>query len=230
MSSKLIFGFRTMTVPETTLKPLMPASFKPDSRLKDKLKIADDLAAKKELFLKTAQDQPYTGTFAEVVIADPAHENPMQWKIESHGPDSPDGPMCLAIRRFLLENHPHAWSPHLKPGDPSSVVFVGFNPRRFLKMLGAECSLPEHGQPLPLSMWYGDAANRGHRDIMEAVCPNGFPGLTMEMALKRHRPKRAESIEKWDKLVAGWTEPHLDPAQDVRITAELIVHLGMVHD
>lgn len=221
MTVKLIVGYRTRAVPG--LQDLMP-QFEPARNLKDPIKIEAYLQEKKEAFLVEAKDQPYTGTFDEVFISDPESERVGQWRSEGRKPWGDKPPICLAVRKWLLQQYGKAWEDDLK-GRPreSGVLFVGFNPRLFLKILGVECSLPEYDEPLPPAMWYG---NPDHRDIMEAIWPHDFKHLTLDLVLKRRRA--ASYGDVWDQALKGWTGPGVNPEQDVWLATVFCHQLGFL--
>lgn len=231
MIAKLIVGYRTRAVEPELLKTLMPPDFKPKRNLKDQAKIEADVEARKEAFAEAAKWQPYTGTFDSVVIADPANDHIGEWNYEGRQPGGPKTPICLAVAAYLMKAYPDAWTPGAANQRTLQAIFIGFNPRLFLKMLGEECSLPEHNQgqnrALPLGLWY---SNSDHRDIMEAVVPTGFPSLTFDVALKRRRPIRVDDAARWDRLVEGWQGPHHDPKADTLLIAELASQLGFFRD
>lgn len=224
MTNKIIVGFRTRAVPPALLEPLIPP-FQANRSFKDKLKIEADLAEKRERFLANARNMPYTGTFDMVALSDPANSRVRSWTFAPAEEGDTTRPICLAVASWILEAYPDAWTADTHDSRAPRVVFLGFNPRVFLKMLGSECSLPEHGRPLPPKMWY---SNSDHRDIGEAIVPSGFPDLALETALRRRRPVGVEARAKWDKLVDGWTAPHVDPIKDVLLTTELASQLGFL--
>lgn len=219
MTNKIIVGFRTRPVADELLQAITP-EFAPRGNLKDKLKIEADLQEKRERFAAEAADMPYTGTFESVALADPANQRAYNWTWAEG-----QRPLCLAIADWVLEEYGDAWTADSHESRPPRAVFLGFNVRRFLKMWGEECSLPEHGQPLPPRLWYGASE---HRDIVPAVVPEGFPSLTLETALKRRRPPDDAGGKQWDALLAGWGGPHVDPVKDVFLTIELATQLGLL--
>lgn len=224
VTNKILIGFRTRPLPTEKLKELMP-SFRAKGTLKDKLKIEADILEKTEKFLANAKDMPYTGTFDAVAISDPANEGSRAW---TFNPEA-KVPICVSVAKHILKAYPNAWSMDTHDMRAPKVVFIGFNPRLFLKMLGAECSLPENNFPLPPKMWY---SNSDHRDIETAVLPDEFAkaGLTLETVLKRRRPTAKDDQAAWDKILNGWTGPHNDPVKDVLIATELAVQLGFLND
>lgn len=224
-TEKIFVGFRTQLAPTAVIEALRPSAFKANARLKDKVKIEADQRAKEEAFFAAAKDQPYTGQFAAVALLVPRSQKPELFLAEHHGPKSVKGPLCLAVREYLLSYCPVAWSWETHDRSPAKALFVGFNPRLFLKMLGEECSLPQHANPLPLQMWYAS----DFIDIEEAVVPNKFPSLTLEMAVRARRPIEPDAAAKWDeRYLANWQPPHQDPGRDVYLAIELATQLGIV--
>lgn len=208
MTAKLIVGFSTRLA--TDHKDYVP-TFEPDKRLTDPVKIAANIEEKKAAFLANAKDMPYFGTFSSVFISDPANERIGQWNYRS--PGGTKVPICQAVRSWVLAKYTWPWDTHPDYKMETPVVFMGFNTRLFLKLLGIECSLPGNNCPLPPSMWYG---NTDHRDIEEAIIPKEFKDVTLKTALLFRGIVPKES----------WVRPHEDPEEDVRITVELCSQLG----
>jgi hypothetical protein len=225
---KLFVAYSTMPVPG--FEP-DPGAIEAPAHYKDPEKIAE-YKAKAAVKLKAdAAFMPYTGTFAEVQIVDPARRENLKW--EYRAPDSGKQPLCLAVRAWLVKNYgqyfPESMTPARDDRGRPEVVFVGFDPRLFLKMLGTECSLPEYvatdkaGKPtgaprLPLSLWF---ANSDHRDIEQAAMPADYKGLTWDVVLKRRQLR--------DRFPA-WERPHEDVTADVDLTVALATQLGMLDD
>ena len=224
MTAKLIVGFRTRPIEEDRLKAIMP-EIQANKGYTDKDKIKKDIDDRTAAFLASCKDWAYTGTFDSVVIADPKHERVNQWNYAGREPGGKKPPICLSVASWILKEYPTAWTPGTKADEWPE--FLGFDMRQFLKMLGAECSLPEHARPLPHRMWI---ANSDHRDIGELILPKDFEKVTLLSALKRRRPQEAEAAKKWDEKLSGWTEPHQDPVTDVWLTTELANQLGYLAD
>lgn len=207
--------------------------FKAPANYKAADKIAQYQEEKKQAFLIDAKNMPYTGTFDEVCIIDPNardEKNPEQKKTKAllykwHPPEDGKPSVAIRVRNYLLKNYPSAWGNDTHGRSKPEVIFVGFDPRTFLKMLGLECTLPGVDKPCPLGMWY---SNSDHRDIGEAICPKDFAGLTLPFALKFRRPADEEDAATWDKFTAGWTGPGENPEADARIAIELATQLGFL--
>jgi hypothetical protein len=211
----ILVGYRTRMLDDAD--KYMP-KFQAPSNYKDEAKITAYLADKASQFVQEAKSLPYISTFDEVRLIDSRGERPGHWYYsKERAPGGSKQSICLAVRNWLLKSYPDAWSNNInfRPKS-SSVIFLGFEPRRFLKLLACECSLPENGQPLPLSMWY---AADGYRDIGEACVPNEFEKfIDWSVVFKRRgiKPK------------TDWTGPGNDPEEDVRLIAELAAQLGML--
>jgi hypothetical protein len=212
----ILVGYRTRLIDGAD--KLMPA-FTPPANYKDHDKIDAYVKNKQQEWRAEAGRCPYVGTFDAVVLVDLGSGLTGQWSYKGRKPGGDRPPVCLAVQDWLLQRHPDAWPdelmiPHYQP----EVVFLGFDPRCFLKMLGIECSLPGCDSPLPLSMWYGEAAARGHRDVEEACIPRECRDKVGWPAVLGRRGIAAKD---------GWSGPGVDPAEDVRLVAELAAQLGL---
>jgi len=222
MTAKIFVGFRTRPVED--FKEFMP-KFSASRVLTDPKKIEADIQAKAEMFVSTCKDAPYTGTFDEVFLVDRRKKKVLQWLYPPKDSDKPR--ICVSVRNYLLKAYPTAWDWDTH-GKRPEVVFLGFNPRLFLKMLGLECSLPGVGKPLPPKLWY---SNSDHRDIEEAVLPKDFEKvLTLDTVIKRRRPLDPEAAKKWDEHVKDWPGPGQVPRKDVEIAIELAAQLGFLSE
>ncbi len=215
MTIKLFVGYRTKLI--DNVEALLP-DIKPARNLVDKKKIAEDISARKAAFLEAAASMPYTSTLDEVFLIDPAHKKGLQYVADPKRP-----PPSVRVRNYLLKAYPNAWSEDTHDTRKPEAIFMGFDPKTFLKILGLECSLPEIGLPLPARLWY---ANSDHRDIAEAVAPDHFKKLELSVALKRRRPRDEKSAAAWDALFKDWPGPGVFPEKDATITLELAVQLG----
>lgn len=229
MPAKLIIAFKTQLVPDMLpavddLSP--PANYKTAEAIdKWKRETTDRIAVE-------CSEQPYTATFAEVQIADLVNERKGKWIYRA--PDNKEGKQtaALAIRAWLLKEFPNAWPHTTHPNRRvPEAIFVGFNPRLFLKILGTECSLPQNqpkdanGKPdpkklnvLPLSMWY---PNTDHRDIEEAVKPKDYKFLTWQTVLRA----RGLLPEFQD-----WKGPGIDVTMDLKLATRLAAQMGMLNE
>jgi len=229
MPAKLIVAYKTQLVPD-----LVPAAdeFDPPSNYKSEDAIAKWRGELEEKLKEECLYQPYTATFAEVQVADLVNERKGKWVYRAPGNKEGKQAACLAVRAWLLKEFPNAW-PHTTHTDRRvpTAIFVGFNPRLFLKILGEECSYPDNqpkdaaGKPdpkkmnvLPLSMWY---PNSDHRDIEEAVKPRDYKYLTWNSVLKA-RGLRDEFKD--------WKGPGIDVGLDLKLATRLASQLGMLNE
>lgn len=225
MPSKILIAYKTRTadgyVPDIRDLP------DPPSNWKDPDKIAAWREEKAKEASTQAVFQPYTGTFDEVQLIDLTTQEHGRWQYRE--PKSGRQPVCLAVRAWLLKHYPDAWPNSTHPGRAvPQAIFVGFNPKLFLRILGTECSLPAN-QPkepgstntLPLSCWYG---NSDHRDIGEAVKPDEFKFLSWRTVLE------ARGLTNNQAVYAGWNGPHIDVTMDLSLIIELASQLAMVGD
>lgn len=226
MPLKIFVGYRTR--PVDNVNELTPA-FAANRSLKDEAKIKADLEEKQRLFGQECRNQPYTGTFDEVVLIDGQTKKVLPYMHPSSGGNKQ--PISLRVRNYLVSTYDAVWSwdTHHKKGDERpTLVFYGFAPRTFLKMLGIECSLPRIGKPCPPKLWY---SNVDHRDIEEAVIPHDFAKrLTWDIVLKERRPTDPEDGAKWDALVKEWKGPGNNPEMDAKLCVELATQLGFMHE
>lgn len=220
MSSIIVVGYRTR--PVGNVLELMPA-FKAPSHWKDPEKINSSIEEQKQQYLKNAKDAPYTGTFDCVFMLDIGEKKVMQWDYRE--PGAGKSPISVAVRNYLTKTYPTGWEDKVYDTRNPPFRVVGFNPRRFLKILGLECSLPSVNKPLPPRMWYN---NQEHRDIVEAVLPRDFEKLLdLPTVLKQRRPD-GDARKKWDEKLNGWEGPHQNPEADAWLTVELCKQLGII--
>lgn len=224
MTKKLIVGFSTRITDEKLVESLMP-EFKAPSNYKEEAAIKKYVDERKAAFLLEAKNMPYTGTFERVVIADTAKEVVQSWKAEGREPGTGKQSVALAVRAWLLKNYPNAWANDTHEVRKPEVVFLGFNVRLFVKLLGIECSLPQNAQPLPPKLWYSSS---DYRDIGVAVLPDEFKLLSLQSVLLARRPVNEDDAAKWDKILKKWTEPGMDPSADVTLATELAAQLGFL--
>lgn len=220
MSSKIIIGYSTQLA---NLDASMMPQFKAPSNYKDESKIAAYIEESKQNFILNAKDAPYTGTFKQVFMLDPSNKKVAQF---DNYDDPNKQPICVRVRNYLIKSYPSGWNENTYDSRNPPFRFLGFNIRRFLKMLGLECSLPSINKPLPLKMWY---SNSEHRDIIEAILPHEFDKqLDLQLVLKYRRPLKPENSERWDTMLSGWEGPHINPQKDAWLTVELATQLGFL--
>jgi hypothetical protein len=205
-------------------RALMP-DYEAPSNYKDKDKIAAYVESKQQEFLTAALEVPYTATFDQVFMVDTKYGKVIQWD-HSAEPGKPS--VSQRVRTYFVNIHGVGWSAKdYKVHNPPFRV-IGFNPRRFLKMLALECSMPAIGEPLPPKMWYSNAE---HRDIGEAILPKDFRDtLSLEKVLLMRRPVSYAARERWDKVLEGWKGPHVHPEKDAWLTVELASQLGFMSE
>ncbi len=218
--SKILVAFKTRLVPgivPDVSQLVPPANYKSEEAI-TKWR-AERLVDAQEMY----RLQPYTATFDEVQLADVSRNETKQWKYREPGSGKPS--VSAVIAAYLLKQYPNAWSNTTHPDRKTpEAIFIGFDSRLFLKILGIECSLPSSQgdpkklSPLPLALWY---ANSDHRDIEEAVKPTDFRFLTWSVILQ------ARGLHESFK---DWNGPHDDVSSDLRLTTELAAQLGMLND
>jgi hypothetical protein len=227
MPQLIAVGFKTRLVegmlPDvSTLTP--PSNYKSDDA------IAKWKTEQAEKIKQEGLMQPYSATFDSVTIH--AKGDTCSWDYRDQSKANAKQPAPLAIWAWLRKRFPDAWPNSTHPkwvnGSPPAI-FVGFDTRLFVKIMGIECSKPANqpkntdGSPkfdsqaaLPLSLWY---SNSEHRDIEKAVMPEGFKFVTWPMVLKHY--DLAEQFR-------DWKGPHQDPVDDAALTLKLADYLGML--
>ena len=214
--------------------------FQPSQSCKHDDAKAKNVAEQKAKYEAGQAGMPYTGTFDEVHIRMPGLEvEPKTYKSEGRGPGSKKPSIGSAVAALLMKYYglkrddkgeivdPGVWSNDLFPskGEPRAI-FVGFEPRTFLKVLGIECSLPLYSAPrLPLGLWYG---NSDHRDIGEAVLPTGDCKLLdfSTVVVARKAGLAGEDLKAYDEVFDKWEGPGHDPQRDVEAAMLWAVQLG----
>lgn len=219
--SKIIVGYKTRIV--EGIDGMVP-TYEPPKNYKDPVKRKAYVDEKIEGFKLFAAETPYTATFDEVHIVDSFKQKIVQF---SHKHSAEDGRASVATRvlNFLTKNYAGAWTDDTHNRKKPTAIFVGFEIRTFLKILGIECSMPGAPKRCPLGLWYD---NSEHRDIGHAIIPTECKHLTLPQVLKYRRPSGAALAAAWDEWLAGWTGPCIQPAIDVRICAELCQQLGFM--
>lgn len=218
--ARIVIGYKTRLV-EGADKNL--PEFKPPANYKDTGKIAEHLANQRSEFLAVAKDMPYTGTLDEVMLVDPRQEKSVLWKYPT--PEDNKPPVAIRVKNYLLKHYPEAWSNDVTR-KPTKVVFVGFDIKTFLKILGIECAVPPIAKPCPLNLWYG---NSDHRDVTEAVMPkDNCKGMSLPYVLKFWRPNEAEAAKVWDGLLDQWPGPGASATKDAAIACEISRMIGLI--
>ena len=219
---KLLVGYSTRGV--DNIDEFMP-KFEAPTNFKDEAKIREAIEKSKTKFREEAAARPYTGILDKVVFIDPTAKVTKKYMTEPG-----KTPPAARVRNYLLKEFPRAWVRDPNEDDAAyarrtpEVMFIGFDTRRFLKLLGLECSLPGY-EPCPLDMWH---ANSDHRDIATAVLPDECGKLDFPSQLKFRRPKDPADAKKWDAVVTGWTEPGVDADKDVLLTGMLAAQILLI--
>jgi hypothetical protein len=222
-TQKIFIGYRTKPVSYlNALLPVVAATAEAPEQAAN-TKRADALTT-----AALGGDRVYLSTFDEVHILIPSKKKAVTYKSEGREPGGAKPPICLAVRAFILKFFPNAWHNDTNhDGKRPEAIFMGFDPRFFLKLLGLECSLPLFGQPLPAGMWFG---NSEHRDITEAVLPKTeSKGLDWELLIRARRlGLKDESLSRYDQIFQGWPGPGTHPEQDAIIAMTLASQLGFL--
>jgi len=224
-TARIIVSYSTVIADQQQVDALAP-EFEAPSNYKDKDKIEKYIAQKKANFASQAAKQPYTGTFEEIMLVD------LQKKSVFHASNkdrkSDDAwTVAESAASWILTNNPGAFDGDILDSRNSNVVFIGFETRLFLKMLGLECTLPDSKVRVPLRLWYN---NPNHRDIAEAVMPSDYV-LSWPLVLKLREPVETagELAEKWEYLKT-WKQPHVNVQHDSLLITELAAQLGFLND
>lgn len=160
---------------------------------------------------------PYTGTFAEVFLADPRHESVNHWIWSEERQSGAKPPIAQSVAGWILKRYPDAWEHDVAARHREvDVLFVGFNPARFLKILGIECSMPPINKPLPIGMWVD---GRHCCNIGRLVVPSEHEdAMTLPAVLRQRGLAPAD----------GWIGPCRDAREDARLAAELATQVGIL--
>ncbi len=230
MTKKIIVGYRTRIIePAEVFQALMPKIEANKSIGKDnEAKRAEDIKQRTAAFMEEAKNMPYIGTFDEVTLIAPALEKAITWNYKGREPGAEKQSISAAIGGWLAKHFPDAWPNDTHEVRKPEAVFIGFNPRLFVKMLGIECSLPTNAIPLPVKLWY---SNADYRDIKGAILPDECKQLSLQSVLAhRRRPLDPTAAKKWDATMKTWTEPGIDTKADAWLVTELASQLGFLED
>ena len=226
-TEKILVGYTTRTVPEEWLDHLKP-EFEGRKGTKDSQKIAEQIEEKEKAWRENCAAQPYTGTFDTVALAHLERKETKTWKSNERQPFGTKPAISLLIRNYLLKSNPNAWSGELLDYKEPQVVFIGFGIRRFLKMLGLECSLPWIGEPAPVKLWF---SNADHRDIESAVMPSDFKSLDWKSVIwARRNGLNEKDVKGFDRAFASWSGPGVDAEHDLKVITTLVNQLGFGQD
>lgn len=203
---KILVGYTTRPGLDEPYSP----TFTPPANYKDLAKIAEWQQQRQAEWPAEATYYPYVSTFNEVFMAviGPGLRDVGKWSYRPK--DSGKQPICLAMKIWLMKFFGEAWT----TGSGARPIFIGFDPRSFLKMWGLECSMPGNNSPLPLSVWYGTSL---HRDIGDALLPSEYKHIPLTQVLK------------WRGIEApNWKGPGADPELDVRVATQAAEQLGFL--
>lgn len=206
---KIMVGYRTR--PAVLPEPFEPA-FSPPANYKDEAKIAEWQKKEREAFRVEALSYPYLSTLDEVfcVVLSRDVKDVGKWSFAGREPGTGKPPIALAMKTWLMKTFGEVWA----TGQGTPPIFIGFDPKSFLKIWGLELSMPAIAQPLPPSVWYG---TNQHRDIRTALIPSEYPHLDLARVLK------------WRGIeVPNWTKPGQDPELDVRVITQAADQLGFL--
>lgn len=203
---KIVLGYRTRPAENRPFSP----TFEPPGNYKDPAKIAEWQAQRLAEWPAQVTHYPYLSTFDDVfiVVVGKGLREVGRWAYRAK--DSGKQPVCLAMKTFLMKFFEEEWT----SGGGNKPVFIGFDPRSFLKIWGLECSMPENAQPLPPQVWYG---TNQHRDIGDALLPSEYKGVPLTEVLK------------WRGIeVPNWKAPGMDPELDARVVMIAAEQLGFL--
>lgn len=138
-----------------------------------------DAASQEREWLAEFARGPFGGTMTRVMLIDPVGNVAQEFKLDKAVyrpkgfPAKQPVPVAIQVAGWLEKHYAKTLAKDLaaelgKQGK-GSLSFVGFEPRRFIKHLGLECS--RLGYPPRLGLWY---ANSDHRDIGSALMPEPF--------------------------------------------------------
>ena len=222
--AKIFVGYQLRVI--DNVEQWLP-EFTAPSNYKDETKIREYVESKKEEFLTKAAETPYLATFQSVCLIDPQREKALKFEYTDPATGKPS--IAVRVRNYLVKEYAQAWvnAAHYDPARLPGAIFIGFDPKLFLKVLGLECSLPSVDKACPLRLWYG---NSDHRDIEEAVCPKDYrPYLSLKTVLKLRRPLEASAAADWDKVTQDF-EPRLHAFNEAMLSVELATQLGFLNE
>ena len=220
----VIVGYTTTQLPEKMLAGLTP-EFYGKAGTKDPELIQKQIQEKREAWNAETANMPYTGTFSSVHIAIPSQEEAVEFVADGRKPFGTKACITSNVVSLLATKFKDAWNPNSPQVGKQKVIFLGFNTRNFLKMLGIESTMPWTGMkaPAPLGLWYG---NSDHRDIEDAVLPKDYKHDWKTVVNARKIGLAGESLEKYEQVFAAWHGPGMNAKQDVLVTLTLAQQLG----
>ena len=232
MTAKIIVGFSLSVKPDIDVETLMPvftfpSNWKPETKEDNRLK-------KEQEFREGCGRQLYTSEFETVHLLDPSlgsevHFQRGEWAdialfAAQRKKKAEPLSVALQVRQVLLNGRGSAWTDNIfdKRDEGPEAVFVGFRIKTFLKVLGVECAL--HGNPLPLSMWYGSS---DHRDVENALVPDDASAKNIDLAMALEFFENA-GVFYDDKSEKPFLEvpDNFVPGSDAKLDATISLLLG----
>lgn len=176
---------------------------------------------------------PYVGQLTEVLLIDPIKKRLGRFpapspkrvvtrkkKLQTDGSllgDEDDAPaprpIALQAADWIMEGYSDAFSTDIFEYSPTKVSFIGYDPRRFIKMLGTECALL--GKPMPPSFWI---TNTEHRDVIELLMP--------KQECKNMR--LVSVLNKYGHNVPDNYQPGQNCDRDATVISQVLFQIGMV--
>lgn len=214
--ARVVIGYKTkLKDGEATPTP----EFRAPAHIKDKGRVDAYLAEQRALFLAKAKNLPYSGILDDVFLVETATQRVLQY---TSAPDKK--PVSERVLNFLVKTFPEEWDresfdTHKRP----KVLFIGFEIKTFLQILGAECTMPHTERRAPLGFWY---KNKHCRDIGKAAMVG--ESLPLPYILARRRPIDLALAKKWDDLTLDWEGPGNNAQRDAYIACELAAQLGLL--
>lgn len=241
MSSVVFVGYRLAGKRGLDLDAVIP-EFKPHGLIKDQLKKLADVQAKEEKWRENSEQLLYTGELAEVQLigvdcdaaaqCDPrasvvrAYFKRGEWcdsPFFAEHLQKPIWSVALQMRHWLLSMYGRNWLEKnwQTMHSTGEVLFVGFDVKQGIKVLGIDCALT--GNPLPLPLWYSSS---DYRDMESAIVPSEWAtaGVGLRTALTCF-----EAVGTFDGVrVPADYVPGKRPVLDAEMCLRLGVRLGMV--
>ncbi len=211
MSFRAIYfiGYETRKLPD-----LLEPEFLPRKGTIDPAKIATQIAEKRAAFHQQAASSPYT-SFLSKIVAVSVNENGEAVPMFSSDNGKGKAKKATMPPAVSFAEHISRWNAGVtesiqQPMTPP-VLFVGFEPKNFLKLWGIECAMLQ--EPIRPGWW---VANSSHYNIQSLVLPD-CTGIDFQAAcMYLGQPLRKDF------------EPGLDAAYDAELCYKLVSRLGML--
>lgn len=156
----------------------------------------------------------YWGQLDRVIISDPLHQRMQAFPVKGKSKISQQ-PIAVQIKHWLYSAK--AYQAKVLDGE-CPFIFLGFNIKDFVKLLGAECG--EAGDPLDDVCWLGWA---NYKDIASCAVTSD----QAKLGVKLEDPLRLYGIAERYKLDLPYT-PMKDAAMDLKVTWDLAAKLGQL--